>query len=82
MKVKLENKGKGDLGTGMHYKVVAYIPHPDPELSALISKNVTFWTIAKFEGTVEVSYDAFVKLLNNLEYKENDKGKFLVWNGN
>lgn len=76
-KVKLENKGKGDSGKGVNHRIVALVPHQ----TLPICKVITFWAAASFEGVKEVELEDFVTILSNLEERENENGKFLVWNG-
>jgi hypothetical protein len=74
---KLINKGKGESGKGLNNKIVAIVAHPELK----IAKSLTFWAVAAFEGEIEIADALLIKLIANLEEKENERGKFLVWNG-
>ena len=77
MTVKLKNDGKGKKGTGVNNRIVATIPHA----TLPVARVITFWASATFEGTTEVDFNDFKAILLNLVEKENENGKFLVWNG-
>lgn len=75
---KLINLGKGSTGKGVNNKLALIIEHPTLPLG----KRITFWaTISVDFKEKDITSEEASHLLVNMEEKQNENGKFLLWNG-